>query len=350
MKKLLLAAMVLGFTHFIYAQDESKPDRQTEEITIRNKGDKDINMTVQIIGDSVIVNGKPLSEFIDSQVSIRKRKMVISDGDNEMAFDFDNNNFERQVEALAEQRAAMGMQRENMDKQWKSEEKNFNKEWKNDKEISRPFLGVTTEKADKGVRVVEVVEGSAAEKTGLKEGDIITKVGDKKIDNPEMLSSTVMAMKPKDEIKVYYIRDGKEKNSNAVLGERKEVKNFAYSFKTPNPYSFEMPELPELPEAPEMPEMMMPRQKKLGLKIQDTEEGKVKVIDVEDSSAAAKAGIKKDDIITEIDGEKIDNTDEAREQLHPEPDKNSYKIKINRNGSDMNFEIKIPKKLKTADL
>ena len=44
-----------------------------------------------------------------------------------------------------------------------------------------------------------------------------------------------------------------------------------------------------------------PRQKKLGLKIQDTEEGgNVKIIDVEDSSAAQKAGLKKDDIITEI--------------------------------------------------
>src|SRR5260221_14781274 len=98
------------------------------------------------------------------------------------------------------------------------------------------------------------------------------------------------------------------------------------------------------------PELSMPQQKKIGIKIQDTEDGKVKVIAVEDSSAAAKAGIQKDDIITEIDGEKIDNTDEAREQLHPEEGKNSYNIKVDRNGTIISYEVKIPKKLKTANL
>jgi serine protease Do len=49
------------------------------------------------------------------------------------------------------------------------------------------------------------------------------------------------------------------------------------------------------------------------LKIQDTEEGTgVKVLDVEAASAAATAGLMKDDVITEIGGVKVTNTDEAR--------------------------------------
>jgi serine protease Do len=93
------------------------------------------------------------------------------------------------------------------------------------------------------------------------------------------------------------------------------------------------------------------RQKKLGLKIQDTEEGgNVKVIEVVDSSAAQKAGLKKDDIITEINGQKINNTDEAREQLQEAGVKSSYIIKAKRNGIVMSFDVKIPKKLKTANL
>ncbi len=102
-----------------------------------------------------------------------------------------------------------------------------------------------------------------------------------------------------------------------------------------------------MPPAPPAP----PRQKKLGLKIQDTEEGgNVKIIDVDDSSAAATAGLKKDDLITEINGEKITNTDEARENLHPEEGKSTYKIKVLRAGKPLDFEVKIPKKLKTANL
>ena len=94
-----------------------------------------------------------------------------------------------------------------------------------------------------------------------------------------------------------------------------------------------------------------PRQKRLGLKIQDTEEGgNVKVIEVEEGSAAEKAGLKKDDVIIEIGGVKVENTDDAREQLMPSEEKSAYTIKAKRNGADMTFEVKFPKKLKTANL
>jgi len=169
-----------------------------------------------------------------------------------------------------------------------------------------------------------------------------------------MLSDIVTSYKPKDEVKISYTRNGKGKNTKAILGERKETKDMAFSFQGPGMETFEMPEQPEMPEIPEMMEHgnfdMMPHPKKLGIKIQDTEDGTVKVIAVEDSSAAAKAGIQQNDIITQIDGDKINNTDEARDHLHPEEGKNSYKITVNRNGTEMNFDVKIPKKLKTADL
>jgi len=328
-----------------FAQDVPPPpapappppgDKQSEEIIIRNKGDKDLNMTVQINGDSIYVNGKPLNEFIDSQVTIRKRKMMMRDGDRMMGFDFDNGNFQKQFDE--EQ------------KRWEKQQKN----WQKHKEVIKPFLGVTTEKTDKGVSVVEVVAGSAADKAGLKEGDIITKINDKTVDNPDMLADIVKEQKPQDEVKISYIRNNKNKTIKAVLGERKEEQQFAYSFHGPDMQDFEMPEQSEMPEMPEMMEHenfdMMPHQKKLGIKIQDTEDGTVKVIAVEDSSAAAKAGLKEGDIITEIDGDKINNTDEARDHLHPEEGKNSYKITVNRSGTEMNFDVKIPKKLKTADL
>ena len=93
------------------------------------------------------------------------------------------------------------------------------------------------------------------------------------------------------------------------------------------------------------------RRPKLGLKIQDVEEASgVKVLEVEEGSAAAIAGLKKDDIITEIGGVKVKNTDEAREQLMENSSKNAYPITVKRNNAEMKFEVKIPKKLKTANL
>ena len=63
-----------------------------------------------------------------------------------------------------------------------------------------------------------------------------------------------------------------------------------------------------------------------------------------------RAGLKKDDIITEINGQKISNTDDAREQLMEVAEKSAYTIKAKRNGTEMSFDVKIPKKLKTANL
>ena len=49
------------------------------------------------------------------------------------------------------------------------------------------FLGVLTGKADEGVKINEVVKGTAAEKAGLLKGDIITELDDKSISSPEDL-------------------------------------------------------------------------------------------------------------------------------------------------------------------
>ena len=98
-------------------------------------------------------------------------------------------------------------------------------------------------------------------------------------------------------------------------------------------------------------EYAMPKQKKIGLKIQDLEEGiGVKVIAIEKESAAEKAGLQKGDILVSIGGIKVGNTDEARQQLRPTPAKNGYTIKAKRGGKEMNFEVKYPKKINTIDL
>ncbi|UAY51853.1 PDZ domain-containing protein [Ferruginibacter albus] len=339
MRKLLLSLCIIGFSQFLFGQD-TPPDapappppaknKHGEEIVICNKGDKQMNITVQINGDSITVNGKPLSDFKDADVTINKRKMMVRDGN--MTLDFNNmNGGDWGLKNMYDQ---LG------------------------KASSYPFLGVTTDKVKDGVKIDELVPSGAAEKAGLKEGDIITKVDDDYISNPETLSSVIRSKKPQQEIKVYYKRGGKENSMKIKLGEHKEKITRTITFDAPMMRSFSIPspdemdenDIPYMPDMPDMADMGMPQRKKIGIKIQDTEDGKVKVINVEDSSAAANAGIKKDDIITEIDGEKIDNTDEAREQLHPEEGKMSYNIKINRSGKEISFDVKIPRKLKTANL
>ena len=354
MKKIIFVTLALGcgglsFTATAQQDLKINPENQDQkEVIIRSKGDKNVSLKVDINGDNITINGKPLVEFKDDNVSVNIRKMRIHDGDHMMTFD---------VEGPGGMPELMALDRLNgMDR----------KEFAN-----RPFLGVTTEKASDGAKIVEVAKGSAAEKAGLKKDDVITKVDGQKVTDAEVLADIIAEKKPKTEIKISYKREGKNKDASAVLGERTENRMMTFSYKTPNPDMryFKSPhtQITPLPDGnmlydnPNMGNFDMapfenfgdffPRQKKLGLKIQDTEMGgNVKVIEVADSSAAQKAGLRKDDIITEINGKKIENTDDAREQLQEAAEKSSYVIKAKRNGVEMSFNVIIPKKLKTANL
>lgn len=209
----------------------------------------------------------------------------------------------------------------------------------------RALLGVFSEKDEKGAKITNVVEGSPAKKAGLEKGDIIIKVEDKTITDPASLSDAVRSFKPEQEVEITYLREKKKKKVKVTLGKQDEP--FARSFQYNIPEfgedfsrNFKFDKAFEWNAKP-----------KLGIRIQDLEEGKgVKVLDVQDASAAEKSGIQKDDIITSIDGKDIENADQARERIAEVKDKSSYPVKILRNGAAMDIQVKIPKKLKTTDL
>ena len=362
MKKIVFIASLLGcfsLTHSAFAQedvdkkvkekDEKRKEierkikeidekKQSQEIIIRKKGDKDAKITVEINGDKITINGKPLSEFKDDNITVNKRKVTIWDNNGLKAFDFDLNqsgDFMKGFDGFS-----------------------FNGD---DNGKPYAFLGVTTDESEEGAKISQVTKESAAEKAGLKDGDIITKINDKKVGGPDALSDVVRSFKPKEEVTVYYKRDGKEISSKVILGEKKGSGAMAYSFSGPGtPKAFAMPKINVMPKMNWSGDgeynfnyngNMFPRHQKLGLKIQDTEDGTgVKVLDVDKDSPAEKAGLKKDDVVTEVGGKKVNNTDEARDQLQENQEKSAYNIKAKRNGTEMSFDIKIPKKLKTANL
>ena len=356
MKKIVFIASLLGcfsFTHSAFAQedvdkkvkekDEKRKEidekKQSQEIIIRKKGDKDAKITVEINGDKITINGKPLAEFKDANITVNKRKVTVWNNNGLKAFDFDLN-------------------------QGGDFMKGFDSFSFSGDDNGKPyaFLGVTTDESEEGAKISQVTKESAAEKAGLKDGDIITKINDKKVGGPDVLSDVVRSFKPKEEVTVYYKRDGKENSSKVILGEKKGSGSMSYSFSGPDnaPKVFTMPKMKVMPKIAWGDDGnynfnyngdMLPRHQKLGLKIQDTEDGTgIKVLDVDKDSPAEKAGLKKDDVVTEVGGKKVNNTDEAREQLQENQEKSAYTIKAKRNGSEMNFDIRIPKKLKTANL
>jgi serine protease Do len=327
---ILGAALMIPATLLAQPDEKDKnknKDKDAEQIIITRKGDKNEKVTVEINGDKVTVNGKPLDEYKDDDVIVqRKSKDTWAYGGTMGQGGWTigpNNNF-----------------------------KMF------DMDSDRAMLGVTTEKVEKGVEIQSITKESGAAKAGLKEDDVITKIDDKKIETPDDLSKIVKSHKPGDKVSISYLRDGKEQKATAGLGKWKGVNVFSTSpgFKMDMgdmDFDHMMPKIQSIPRIAPYGQTWSYSggSPKLGLSIQDTEDGKgVKVIEVDDESNAEKAGIEEDDIITEVEGKAANSADEVAKIIKASKDKTSVMIKLQRNGKTHNIEVKIPRKLKTADL
>ncbi len=99
-------------------------------------------------------------------------------------------------------------------------------------EVKRGLLGVTISTldaaaaealgahVDKGALITEISPNSAAEKAGLQVEDIIVEVNDKKISDNRELMNVIGLKSPGDSVSIKYVRNGKTRSTNAILGQR----------------------------------------------------------------------------------------------------------------------------------
>jgi hypothetical protein len=90
---------------------------------------------------------------------------------------------------------------------------------------------------------------------------------------------------------------------------------------------------------------------KIGISIEDLTEGAgAKVLEVTEGSPAAKAGITKNDIITAIDGKEIKDVTALQEIAATMEAGNTLSVKLTRDGKSKDVSVKIPKKVKKANI
>jgi len=324
----ILALLVAG----AFAQEDKKEStttikRNDDVIVIRPKTDVDTKLTIEIKGDDVKVNGKPLSEYKNDDVNISRRKHMESMAENRELGEMDDLYAPRT-------RFRSGANVYSYSSPDKLLATNSNK----------AFLGVGTEKTEEGARITSVSDESGADKAGLKEGDVITKVNDTKISSPAELTKTIGKFNPDEKVTITYKRDKKEQKATATLTKRKGANGL--SFASPDASAFKKFYFDNNNNF--TLDWTKPR---LGLKAQETEDGKgLKVLDVDDESAAEKAGIKEGDIITTFDGKEVNNIDILRELSKPAIEKGNFKITLTRDGKAQEVNVKIPKNLKSTSL
>ncbi len=84
----------------------------------------------------------------------------------------------------------------------------------------RPFLGVGLERArDGGARIDSIVEGSAAEQAGLREGDVVVGYDGEAIETPWDLTRAVLKSEPGNRVEIEIERDGARQTVTAEIGE-----------------------------------------------------------------------------------------------------------------------------------
>ena len=321
MKRYLSAAAITIFAlliqHVAIAQDKDDKEKSEnklgdyDEIIIKRKdAGKDGKVTIEIKDGEVKVNGKPLSEFDDDNLSVRRKKTMTYGLSRTSPFRSPDLAFGDGHEIIVGE--------------------------------DRPFLGIVTDEADGGAKITSVTSNSAAEKAGLKKGDVITKINDEAVDSHSDVTKAIGKMKPNDKVAITYKRDGKESKATATLGRRSSPTVY-----TPGDFDFDF----DFDHDGHNRVFSYGGRPRLGIKAQDTEDGKgVKVLDIDEGSAADKAGIKENDIITEFEGKAVNSADALAQASRDSKDKASLKVKLNRAGTSKTVEVKIPKKLKTANL
>jgi serine protease Do len=366
MTHLSVAAIAAGIALALVSQDcqaqQAPKVQEKKEIIIRDKGDGKEKMTIVVDGDNVTVNGKPLSEYEGDNIIIRKRRS----GEG-APFVF--------VQPPMAPMPPMGPM---------PRARHYRFSWDDEdmvhvKRTPRAFLGVVTEKTEKGARIEEVSEGSAAAKAGFKSGDVITSVGGKPVSGPESLVELIRARKPEEEVEIGYLRDNKKKTAKVKLGKTEASSVGEFEFVIPE---FEeslrrgMRDLePELRRSQaemeraqrEMqrafreqerqfrfypaPDMYRKERPRMGMQVEDTDDGKgARIADIAPGSPAEKAGLKKGDVVIEINSRKISGTDDAVGALRDGRDASSLPVTVMRDGKPFNTTVQMPKDLKKADL
>lgn len=216
----------------------------------------------------------------------------------------------------------------------------------------RPFLGVVIENLDErevGVKVSEIVEGSAASESELEPGDIIVSIEKEDIRDVQGLIQKIDQYEVGEKVVVEYERQGKKKKTRITLGEKANeyfphAPNLKYfDLRSPD-MDLEIPEMEEFELLRIDPENEMfwkdceSQKAFLGVtpSLENSDKG-VMIGAVVENSSAEKIGIKDGDIITEINAQSVSTFDELAELIGNMKSGEKIEITVNRDGKEFNL-------------
>jgi serine protease Do len=178
--------------------------------------------------------------------------------------------------------------------------------------VVRGWLGVSVQdvtpsiakamglKEARGGLVGDVTPGSPASKGGIEKGDIILEVAGEQIDDKSDVALKIAQTAPDTALNIKLYRDGKERNVSITIGEREDEQRDDYRSESGRPGALSGLEVEDLTP-------QIARQ----LDLSPNTRGVV-VVSVDSGSAAAGAGLRRGDVILEVNRKKVATVSEYR--------------------------------------
>lgn len=188
---------------------------------------------------------------------------------------------------------------------------------------------------DHGAVVSDVAKGSAADKAGIKRGDVIVEYNGKPLESGSDLPRLVAVTKPGTDVKVKIIRDKDEKTVSVKVGTLKDTV------------------LSEDENTGEDEESSVTAG--LGISVQDLDSQTARQLDLEDeegviitrvkvNSAADDAGLQRGDVILEVNRHSVTNVEDYRDQIAKVKSGDTVLFLIYRRGGSFFVPVEIPSK------
>ncbi|MDD3806774.1 MAG: PDZ domain-containing protein, partial [Candidatus Marinimicrobia bacterium] len=178
--------------------------------------------------------------------------------------------------------------------------------------VIRGYLGVQIQEVDYqiaqslglnevvGALIADVVKDTPADKAGLKTGDLVLKVNEKKIHTSAELRNTISACRPNEKVTLTILRNGKEKNIDVVLTELPEdLDQSAQSEKPVEGPGFTVQDL----------------DKNLATQFGLKNESGVVITEVKPNSEASKKGLRPGDIILSVGNQEVSTVKEFNKEF-----------------------------------
>ena len=189
-------------------------------------------------------------------------------------------------------------------------------------ELMKPF----SLKEKEGSLISQVYEGSPAEKTGLKVGDLIISIDGVTIKNSQEVVREVLKKQVGQKVKIEVIREGNKMEVFVTTG---EMPSEPMEQKTGQPGKKEWFGLHITPVTPEIA-------RQLGLKIAEG----VVIETVDAGSVAQEAGLRRGDVITEVNLQRIKDEDDYFKAMEKTKPGQGVLLLINRGGSTSFVSLK----------